>query len=44
MVGMKTIAFNYDRKASADFYIDQFSDLLKVPILAANDVVMIGKE
>ena len=44
VVGMKTIAFNYDRKASADFYIDQFSDLLKVPILSANDVAMIGKD
>jgi putative hydrolase of the HAD superfamily len=33
MVGMKTIAFNYDECAKADFYIDQFSDLLKVPIL-----------
>lgn len=43
-VGMKTIAFNYDRKARADFYIDQFSDLLKVPILSANDVAMIGKD
>jgi HAD superfamily hydrolase (TIGR01509 family) len=32
-VGMKTIAFNYDECAKADFYIDQFSDLLKVSIL-----------
>ena len=31
-VGMKTIAFNYDPGAKADFYIDQFADLLKVPI------------
>ena len=31
-VGMKTIAFNYDEGAQADFYIDQFADLLKVPI------------
>jgi hypothetical protein len=29
---MKTIAFNYDAGAKADFYIDQFADLLKVPI------------
>jgi len=33
-VGMKTIAFNYDESAKADFYIDQFSDLLKVPIVS----------
>jgi putative hydrolase of the HAD superfamily len=44
IVGMKTIAFNYDKKARADFYIDQFSDLLKVPILSANEVAKIGKE
>jgi len=34
LAGMKTIAFNYDGKAKADFYIDQFSDLLAVPILS----------
>ena len=28
-VGMRTIAFNYDKDASADFYIEKFSDLLK---------------
>jgi HAD superfamily hydrolase (TIGR01509 family) len=32
-VGMKTIAFNFDEGAIADFYIDQFSDLLNVPFL-----------
>ena len=32
-VGMKTIAFNYEKGASADYYIDQFCDLLKVPLL-----------
>jgi putative hydrolase of the HAD superfamily len=32
-VGMKTIAFNFDEGAIADFYIDQFCDLLKVPLL-----------
>jgi putative hydrolase of the HAD superfamily len=31
-VGMKTIAFNYDKDAIADFYINQFPDLLKVPL------------
>jgi FMN phosphatase YigB (HAD superfamily) len=35
-VGMKTIAFNYDKKARADYYIDQFSDLLEVPIISTN--------
>jgi putative hydrolase of the HAD superfamily len=35
-IGMKTIAFNYDKKARADFYIDQFSDLLKIPIISIN--------
>jgi putative hydrolase of the HAD superfamily len=34
-VGMKTIAFNYDAGAKADFYIDQFADLLKVPIVSS---------
>jgi len=34
VVGMKTIAFNYDAGAEADFYIDQFADLLKVPIVS----------
>lgn len=32
-VGMKTVAFNYDDDAKADFYIDKFKDLLKVDIL-----------
>lgn len=32
-VGMKTIAFNYEKGATADYYIDQFCDLLKVPLL-----------
>jgi len=32
-VGMQTIAFNYDKDASADFFIEKFSDLLKVPVL-----------
>jgi putative hydrolase of the HAD superfamily len=31
-VGMKTIAFNYDKTAKADFYIQQFPDLLKLPV------------
>lgn len=30
-VGMRTIAFNYDKDASADVYIEKFADLLTVP-------------
>lgn len=33
-VGMTTIAFNYEPGAVADYYIENFSDLLNVPILA----------
>lgn len=32
-VGMRTIAFNYDPDARADYFIKRFSDLLDVPIL-----------
>ncbi len=32
-VGMKTIAFNYDRDATADFYIDNFCELLDIACL-----------
>jgi FMN phosphatase YigB (HAD superfamily) len=32
-VGMQTVAFNYDKDARADYFIEKFSDLLKVPIL-----------
>lgn len=35
-VGMKTIAFNYDADAPADFYINQFDELLELPILKNN--------
>jgi putative hydrolase of the HAD superfamily len=31
--GMKTVAFNYDADAKADFYIEEFSDLPKLPIM-----------
>jgi FMN phosphatase YigB (HAD superfamily) len=31
--GMKTVAFNYEPKAQADYYLDHFSDLAKLPIL-----------
>ena len=33
LVGMQTIAFNYEEAARADFYLKTFPDLLKVPIL-----------
>ena len=33
-VGMQTIAFNYDKGASADFFIEKFSDLLNVQVLS----------
>jgi FMN phosphatase YigB (HAD superfamily) len=32
-VGMKTVAFNYDRDAKADFYIKSFSELTSLSIL-----------
>jgi len=32
-LGMRTIAFNYGENAKADYYINKFSELLKVPIL-----------
>jgi putative hydrolase of the HAD superfamily len=32
-VGIKTIAFNYDKDAGADYYIENFSDLLRVPLV-----------
>ena len=32
-VGMQTVAFNYDADASADYFIEKFSDLLNVPVL-----------
>jgi putative hydrolase of the HAD superfamily len=36
-VGMHTVAFNYDRDASADYFIEKFSDLLKVPVFDEYD-------
>jgi HAD superfamily hydrolase (TIGR01662 family) len=32
-VGMTTIACNYDADAQADYYIERFADLLKLPLL-----------
>ncbi len=31
--GLKTVAFNYDSQAVADFYIEQFPDLLKLSLI-----------
>jgi len=33
-VGMQTIAFNYDKDASADYFIEKFSSLLRLPVLS----------
>ena len=33
-VGMQTIAFNYDKSAKADYYLEKFSDLLCVHLLS----------
>jgi len=33
-VGLKTVAFNYDQSAQADYYIENFSDLLTLPAIA----------
>lgn len=32
-VGLKTVAFNYDRSAQADYYIENFADLLALPVI-----------
>ena len=36
-IGMHTIAFNYEKGACADFYIEHFSDLLNVPGINGHD-------
>ena len=33
-VGIRTIAFNYDDDALADYYVKNFADILKVPLLS----------
>jgi putative hydrolase of the HAD superfamily len=32
-VGMQTVAFNFEKDACADFYIERFADLLNVPVI-----------
>jgi hypothetical protein len=31
---MKTIAFNFGERATADFYINDFTDLLRIPFIS----------
>jgi HAD superfamily hydrolase (TIGR01549 family)/HAD superfamily hydrolase (TIGR01509 family) len=33
-VGMKTIAFNYDEGAPADYYVEKFADILQVALIS----------
>jgi len=35
-VGMHTIAYNFEESSVADAYIEQFCDLLTIPLLAEN--------
>jgi len=39
-VGMKTIAFNYDEDAPADYYVENFADILKVPLLSQEKEIL----
>ena len=36
-MGMKTVAFNYGEQAKADFYVEEFKDLLAVPVLCMEE-------
>jgi HAD superfamily hydrolase (TIGR01549 family)/HAD superfamily hydrolase (TIGR01509 family) len=38
-VGLKTIAFNYEENVEADYFINHFSELLDVPLIAHPDAV-----
>jgi putative hydrolase of the HAD superfamily len=35
--GMKTVAFNYEASAKAEYFIDNFSDLLQIPYIGIID-------
>lgn len=37
--GMNTVAFNYGKNVDADFYIDHFSKLLTVPLIARPETI-----
>jgi putative hydrolase of the HAD superfamily len=41
-IGMKTIAFNYDKDAQADDYIEKFSDLLSVAFVTTPQIDLTG--
>lgn len=36
IIGLKTIAFNCNESARADYYVSKFADLLKIPLLCTN--------
>ncbi len=36
-VGLRTVAFNYDQEAIADYYIGHFADLLTLPFICKGD-------
>lgn len=38
-IGMKTVAFNYEKSAEANFYIEHFSELLNVPLIARPETI-----
>ncbi len=38
--GLATIAFNYDKEAHADYYIDRFCELLDMPVLNESEGVL----
>lgn len=38
-VGLRTIAFNYEENVEADFYINHFSELLAVPLIAGPETI-----
>jgi HAD superfamily hydrolase (TIGR01509 family) len=41
-LGMKTIAFNYEKSTQADYYIDSFDDLLKMELITTQDQTVYG--
>ncbi len=38
-VGMKTVAFNYEEGATAEYYIENFSDLSTLPVILSPDPI-----
>ena len=41
-VGLKTIAFNYEKDALADYYVENFADILNVPLISLEKETLIG--